>query len=45
MAVFQFAGGEPGNLRNAIIGCTVSFITGFVLTAIMQIRKAGSGLQ
>ncbi len=40
MAVFQFAGGETGNLRNAVIGCAASFITGFILTAVMQIRKA-----
>ncbi len=38
MAVFQFAGGETGNFRNAAIGCGISFIAGFVLTAAMQIR-------
>ena len=45
MAVLQFAGGESGNFRNAAIGCAVSFIAGFILTAFMQIRKARSDIQ
>lgn len=42
MAVFQFAGGETDNLLNAAIGCAVSFIAGFIMTAVMQIRKGRS---
>ena len=39
MAVTQFAGGDPSNFRNALIGCAISFILGFGLTAVMQWRK------
>ena len=45
MAVLQFAGEDSGNMRNAVIGCAISFIIGFVLTAIMLIRKENSGLK
>ena len=39
MAVLQFASGESDNLFHAAIGCGISFVIGFALTAIMQIRK------
>ena len=39
MAVLQYAGGGSDNLLHATIGCGISFLTAFALTAVMQIRK------
>lgn len=38
LAVFQFAGGDSANFRNAVIGCAISFILGLSLTAFAQMR-------
>lgn len=37
LAVIQYAGGAPDNLIHAAVGCGISFLTGFCLTAVAQI--------
>lgn len=39
LAVIQYAGGTPDNLINAAVGCGLSFLSGFCLTAVAQIWK------
>ena len=38
LAIIQYAGGTPDNLIHAAAGCGISFLSGLVLTAVMQIR-------
>lgn len=36
LAVIQYAGGTPGNLMHAAVGCWIAFLSGLIMTAVAQ---------